>query len=350
MISKKKKNYIKKNYIKKKYKKSKKGGEFDILSYYKINCKNSTKFIIYACSDNRICGGLCDRFKGIMLCFLIALITKRQLKISMNTGDNLEKYLIPNKIDWIFKNNKKEFINLNWMDLRLLIKKNIGCSDDEIINFFSKLPDNVYINTNVCPTFLWDDNEGDIENKICRNIRHRNNNIDLNLNHTELFKIIFNLLFKQTTFLQNEIDKVKRNIYFKNHNIITFHVRLGDYIGPNQSKKTNNITGYKYLLNEVSKLYNRITKKNNKSFMLLIVSDEDNFLKYTKQNLKNINFNLSNNFGHIDQSNKNNYLGTLIDFFLIKDSSYLIKTGGQFSKYAFKLSNNYDNIYTIKYL
>jgi len=66
----------------------------------KITETNSKKYLVYFCDSPRGCGGLADRIKGIMSVYALALLTDRQLIINMTFPCRLDKYLIPNEVDW----------------------------------------------------------------------------------------------------------------------------------------------------------------------------------------------------------------------------------------------------------
>ncbi len=57
------------------------------------------KCLVYICED-RGCGGIADRIKGIMSVYALALMTDRKLIINMTFPCKLDKYLIPNEVDW----------------------------------------------------------------------------------------------------------------------------------------------------------------------------------------------------------------------------------------------------------
>lgn len=56
------------------------------------------KYIIYECHGN--CGGLADRFKGILNAFVWSLFTNRSFIINISQPCFFTNLMIPNKIDW----------------------------------------------------------------------------------------------------------------------------------------------------------------------------------------------------------------------------------------------------------
>ncbi|CAH1776268.1 unnamed protein product [Owenia fusiformis] len=63
-------------------------------------------YMVYECSKEvprRVCGGLGDRIKGITVTYIWALLTNRSFIIRHEIPCDLEKFLIPNEIQWNIK-------------------------------------------------------------------------------------------------------------------------------------------------------------------------------------------------------------------------------------------------------
>ncbi|CAF4719656.1 unnamed protein product, partial [Rotaria sp. Silwood2] len=54
--------------------------------------------LIYKCKWT--CGGLGDRFRGIITCFVLALVSNRQFMIGMTHPVDVKNYLFPNMYNW----------------------------------------------------------------------------------------------------------------------------------------------------------------------------------------------------------------------------------------------------------
>jgi hypothetical protein len=68
-----------------------------------INIKRSKgpqKYILYECSGNGLCGGLIDRFKGIMNAYAWSLFAKRQLIINITKPCDFINLMVPNRVKW----------------------------------------------------------------------------------------------------------------------------------------------------------------------------------------------------------------------------------------------------------
>lgn len=66
------------------------------------NQKQATiqKYILYKCSSKSLCGGLVDRFKGILNAYAWSLFTKRQLIIKITKPCDFIYLIVPNRVNW----------------------------------------------------------------------------------------------------------------------------------------------------------------------------------------------------------------------------------------------------------
>lgn len=64
--------------------------------------KEQPKYIFYECSGQGLCGGLVDRFKGIMNAYAWSLFTKRRLIIKITKPYDFINLMVPSKIKWNF--------------------------------------------------------------------------------------------------------------------------------------------------------------------------------------------------------------------------------------------------------
>ena len=58
------------------------------------------KYILYECSRQGLCGGLVDRFKGIINAYAWALFTNRQLIVKISKPCDFINLMVPNQINW----------------------------------------------------------------------------------------------------------------------------------------------------------------------------------------------------------------------------------------------------------
>lgn len=69
-------------------------------SSYRLLPNEYRKYVLYECSNRELCGGLVDRFKGIMNAYAWSLFTDRYLIIKITKPCYFERLLMPNEIDW----------------------------------------------------------------------------------------------------------------------------------------------------------------------------------------------------------------------------------------------------------
>ena len=62
--------------------------------------KEQQKYIFYECSGNSLCGGLVDRFKGIINAYAWALFTNRQLIVKVTKPCDFVNLMVPSQINW----------------------------------------------------------------------------------------------------------------------------------------------------------------------------------------------------------------------------------------------------------
>lgn len=58
------------------------------------------KYVLYECHSYDLCGGLADRFKGVLDAFAWSLFTNRTLAVNISKPCNFERLLEPNKVNW----------------------------------------------------------------------------------------------------------------------------------------------------------------------------------------------------------------------------------------------------------
>lgn len=74
-----------------------------------FNIIQKSKFVSFECHMDS-CGGLADRFKGIMNAYAWSIFTNRNFIINISQPCNIENLIIPNKVNW----------HVNFNDLRIL--------------------------------------------------------------------------------------------------------------------------------------------------------------------------------------------------------------------------------------
>lgn len=60
----------------------------------------NNKFILYECKGRESCGGLADRFKGIISAYAWSLFANRTLIVNISKPCYFERLIIPNQLNW----------------------------------------------------------------------------------------------------------------------------------------------------------------------------------------------------------------------------------------------------------
>ena len=113
------------------------------------------KYIFYECGKNYQCGGLADRFKGIVNAYAWSLLTNRTFVMSITRPCDFTNLIIPNEIDWDYNIDKLVRVkklpeNYSYHEfLRLHMKKGDHTEIDFDIRNYHKDSDLIKINSNV---------------------------------------------------------------------------------------------------------------------------------------------------------------------------------------------------------
>ena len=264
-------------------------------------------------------GGLTDRLRGMCSVYDFCKENSIPFYIYFTVPFNLNDYLVPNKYDWTIntedidpQNATIEIIN-DWeiptaLHKYYLMKLRYQSKKKQIL---------LFSNTNF------------------RDYKFRNN---------------FNELFKPSTLLQNEIDKI---IYSIKEKYITISLRfttlLGDFEDcinkPLSKGEQENLINS--CLKSIEEIY-RISKYKK----VVVTSDSITFLKRASK-IPYV-YIIDGEIGHIDYNNNNNNLKTFLDYFVISkaEEAFLILGRGMyksgFSKHAALLGDIKFTEYYIK--
>lgn len=58
------------------------------------------RYVIYECDGRTLCGGLVDRFKGVMNAYAWALFTGRHLIVNISQPCYFSSLMVPNEVNW----------------------------------------------------------------------------------------------------------------------------------------------------------------------------------------------------------------------------------------------------------
>ena len=176
-----------------------------------------TKFIVYRCRVNEYCNGWGGRQKGFISTYLMALLTKRYFIIIHNKACTLDKYLMPNRYNWI----KCSDYVLNLPEsqtetLRIATKESfIGAiKKTNFDDFFQSLV--VFIRTR----HEW--NDAIMSNpKAAVNIKWA-----IGKSSSEINKIVLDNLFRPSATLEKGVDLYMEKVV-RPQKLICSHIRYG---------------------------------------------------------------------------------------------------------------------------
>ena len=238
---------------------------------------NKTKYLIYQCAG--MCGGLGDRFRGMVNSFLLALITGRKFGIDHTSPCPLQNFLRPNKYDWIIDKQKLDKAGSSkthhLIDHQTLPSPNMTSYLKE---------DVVYLRMN-----------GDITLRLMEQVDFPNRIPWLTkFTVSDLFESVLSYLFILTQSLQKGLDKF-RNEHVKGNKTVCVHYRAGkNPTIPNDAPRW----GDKYL-NEV---WNFLSKYNKSGHVIYIASDSEQVKLTGRSKFPERVIDLKGKITHVDRS------------------------------------------------
>ncbi len=307
---------------------------------------SSNKTMTYYCENN--CGGWGDRLRGITSTYILSILLQRHFIIDMKYPCQLSEFIIPNLINWIPKNNfnkQNNYLKLNSINSKYQAELYSNISSINLIKFWSSY-DNIILTTNkdyITPV---------LKNPFFKTIISK---INIQLNEStqqDLFPFIFEILFKPTLIISQQLDSLLQKISFSsNHSIICMHIRIGQ--NPSIPKDIK----LPYRLSLIQDMIEFIDR--NLSYLhssIFVTSDSIKGLEYLQKyyGLNRI-LNINGPIIHIDrynskiQSNELIYQGFLkviADFYFLGECNIILMPRSGFSDWANRRRiNQYSNLY-----
>ncbi|CAF0923318.1 unnamed protein product [Brachionus calyciflorus] len=274
--------------------------------------KKNDYFIQYECSQNDLCGGWADRVKAIMSTYAFSLLTNRKFLIKITKNCDFNKILVPNEIDWNYKNLK---------DFKISDKKVLSYRwNFEYNEIFRKEKDlySEYINTSLIVIkagFMFSDPFAEnvfLKSKI-EKLGYNQSNFKIVYLLHEWYKKLFKLNDKMNKEYEIFIKKLKPNL---NTKIICTQVRIGD---PGSQAELDKKVTYQFW-NFIKD--NFLDKKNDSTeYAIYVTSDRENVKLEAKNFFLNYQvFYLEKSSQHIDvgtdcQSTEN----VILDFHIMQN-------------------------------
>ncbi|CAF3372760.1 unnamed protein product [Rotaria socialis] len=302
------------------------------------------KKLIYKCKT--FCGGLGDRFRGIVTCFILALASDRQFMIDMTHPLDVKNYLLPKMYNWI-----TNYKSLNSNDSRKTIHaidSNPSLQNEirntNFIETWSKY-DIIDIYTNIDYVSDIFQNSFVQKNKIMKMFLDNLPMEQLTLHN--LFPLFFEILFQPSLEIVNALEPILQ-IIENGYALTCIHLRMGknpsnplDEVFQNQASAVNDILDY----------LNRTKLRRKRNTRIFVASDSQQALSNMFAQFQNQTILVPGPILHVDRpSNTVNvahgFLKIIVEFYLLGECDTSILTASGFSALANRRRiNPYHNVF-----
>ncbi|CAF0913014.1 unnamed protein product [Adineta steineri] len=305
----------------------------------------SSQTLTYFCS--KYCGGWGDRIRGITSTYILAVLLQRRFVIDMQYPCNLTHFLLPNLVDWIPKYHiyeQKNYLKLDPMH-KYGIELYSNISSGNLMEIWSKY-ENIYLTANsdyITPA---------LKNPFFQLIKSQIN-IQSNESTQEiLFPLIFELLFKPTSIVINQLDKLfSKSSLSYNQSIICMHIRMGQ--NPTVPKDAK----LPFRTSIVYDMLKFIDKNLNQSYSSIFITTDSyevqqNIYKHYGNDRM---LSIPGPIVHIDRYNSkkesyerlyNGFLKVILEFYFLGECDTLLRSRSGFSEWAsYRRLNKYSNLY-----
>ncbi|CAF3465001.1 unnamed protein product [Rotaria sp. Silwood1] len=288
--------------------------------------------LIYKCKS--FCGGLGDRFRGIITCFILSLISDRQFMIDMTHPVDVKNYLLPNIYNWTLDNQTSN-MNLSHIVIHAI---------DSEPNFENQIRNTAFMDT----WAKYDDIEIytnlDLVADIFRNPLIRNNTIIamflLNLPLEQLtlhslFPFLFEILFQPSFEVINALQPILQDVE-NGYQLICIHLRMGQ----NPSNPLDASFGDRAsAVEDIIDFLNRTKLQKMRNTRVFVTSDSEQALSKIVRQFSNQTITISGPIIHVDRPVNNihflhGFLKVVIDFYMLGECHMSILTASGFSALA----------------
>ena len=242
---------------------------------------NYKRYLVYHCSEG-LCGGIGDRFRGIVNSFILALLTGRTFGIHHMMPCPLQNFLKPHRYQWLISNrirkNAKSSRVYDLIDHQELPSPNMTSYLKE---------DVVYLRLN-----------GDITTKLMKQA-----DVPIRIpwlpkfSVAELFDSILSQLFVITDSFQNDMDRFRRQ-HVGNNKTVCVHYRAG-------KNPTIPRDAYRYGQKYLGHVWNFLTKYNKTGHVIYIATDSENVKEQGRSKFPDRFIDIPGKITHVDQSRDN---------------------------------------------
>lgn len=302
---------------------------------------SSIQTITYYCANN--CGGWGDRLRGITSTYILSVLLQRRFIIDMQYPCELSNFLIPNLIDW--SPRKTESINsLKMISMNSKYQNELysNISSVNLKELWSSY-DNILLTTN-----------SDYITPILKNRFFQSIISELHIRSNEstqqdLFPLIFELLFKPTSLISDELDALLQQT--PKQSIICMHIRIGQ--NPSIPKDAK-LPYRESLVPDMTEFLDRNLSHLHSS--IFVTSDSIASVQYFQKHFgsKRI-LNIDGPIIHIDRYNRKTqsneiifrgFLKVIADFYFLGECDVILMPRSGFSHWANRRrKNEYSNLY-----
>ena len=235
------------------------------------------RYLIYHCEN--FCGGLGDRFRGIVNSFILALITNRTYGIHHTMPCPLQNFLRPNKYNWVVNQTLKGGITSKVYDL-------IDHTTLPSPNMTSHLKEDiVYVRMNRDITVRLMD-QVDVPKRIPWLTK---------FSVAKLFESVLSHLFVLSEDLQTDIDEFKKQ-HVQGNKTVCVHYRTGK--NPTNPNDDEERYGNRYLKD----VWKFLSKFNMSGHVIYIASDSEHVKREAKTRYPERFIDIHGKILHVDRS------------------------------------------------
>ena len=233
--------------------------------------------VVYECTEHTICGGLTDRLEGIIVSFVLAIVSKRSLLVHYCKPGALDRFYLPNELDW-------RLAGLSQFQLgKILHSPHLGVRRHEEDTPDCEVLVSKYLNT-TSPVFRLTTNHA----KSCvRRLLSRHAHIG-NVTSQHLMARLFRHLFQPAPLLVQALKLFTRRNAWRPESSVCLHIRYGGIL---VDKAIVERVRYKVLdpfwhcARHVKEV---MTKLNLQVSSWMVISDSDEVLLRSKQFLSSL--------------------------------------------------------------
>jgi hypothetical protein len=304
--------------------------------------RSSIQTLTYYCDKH--CGGWGDRLRGITSSYVLSILLKRRFIIDMQYPCDLSNFLLPNLINWKSMNSITTDINylkLNSINNKYRDELYSNISSVNLTKLWSSY-DHILLTTNsdyITPVL-----KNPFFNLIISQLHIQSNESTQDI----LFPFIFELLFKPTSLIIQQLDALLQRISYP---IICMHIRLGQ--NPSMPKDLK-LPYRESLVQHMIEFINQNLSQLHSS--IFVTSDTIESLQYLqKQSTSNRILSINGPIIHIDrlnskkQSNEliyHGFLKVIADFYFLGECDITLIPRSGFSQLAnHRRINQYSNLY-----